>query len=272
MLLLLLCSSSSGASKSASSRARAAGAAIVRTLVYTIPLNLYPVAAIMTCQGAFLIAHLRAPVVARASDRAWRPPRDHPPCAAGVALAALLFIPLYGSMARSPYLRPYTNSTPASWPRCAGRDPLLSLGTLGAAAGRPVRITALAGTPVQTDAPALLKKYLLLSPCCCSRFSSASSARPRLRADLRRPGPRCGAVPRACTAASPSAFSSRPARRSASRSSPGSGRTARRSSRPKSREGPFPPREGQCAPERARWDTLYGGLYQAGCRPRRSSG
>ena len=104
MLLLLLLLFFVWSMEERLSGARAAGAAIVTArLVYTIPLNLYPVAAVMTCQGAFLIATSHA-----ASRRPGRRTAPGAPlliilsCAAGVALAALLFIPLYGSMARTP--------------------------------------------------------------------------------------------------------------------------------------------------------------------------
>ena len=123
--------------------AGAAGAAIASALmVYTIPLNLYPLGAIMTCQGGFLAAVLigRRPGSVE-PDRAWRTPLAIIlACGAGIVLAALLYVPLFSSMAKSPYLRPYTEFQPRGPLRDDAGDPgALPLGTVVAPAGRPLR-------------------------------------------------------------------------------------------------------------------------------------
>jgi hypothetical protein len=146
--------------------APAAGVTVCSALlVYTIPLNLYPLGAIMTCQGAFLIAHL----IGRGSsggesDRAWRTPfAIIISCAAGIVMAALLFIPLFGSMGKSPYLKPYMNFHPAvlfeMMPEImryflSGRWALLL--------AVPFGIAAVILHYRKGRSPSLLKKYLLL--------------------------------------------------------------------------------------------------------------
>jgi hypothetical protein len=146
--------------------ALAAGATIVSALlIYTIPLNLYPVAAIMTCQAAFLIAHL----VGRGSssgktDRAWRTPAVIVvSCGAGIALAALLYIPVYGWLGKVPYLRPYTNFHfqifSEMMPEVMGH--LLSA-RWALLLAVPFGIAAVALQAGKSGGQALLKKYLLL--------------------------------------------------------------------------------------------------------------
>lgn len=146
--------------------AMAAGATIVSAMMmYTIPLNLYPLGAVMTCQGAFLISHLIGRgSSAGVSDRAWRTPFVIIlSCATGIVIAALLYLPLYSGMWQSRYLRPYTDFNAGvllvMMPEVmrhflSGRWALLLAVPFGiAAATRQAR---------KGGGPALLKKYLLL--------------------------------------------------------------------------------------------------------------
>jgi uncharacterized membrane protein HdeD (DUF308 family) len=146
--------------------AMSAGATLTSTLlVYTIPLNLYPLGAIMTCQGAFLIAHLIGRKHATGvPDRAWRTPLVIIlSCTAGIALAALLYLPLYGSVSKLQHLRPYANFNvevlSAMMPEVmryflSGRWALLL--------AVPFGIAAVTLRTKEGGNPALLKRYLLL--------------------------------------------------------------------------------------------------------------
>lgn len=90
----------------------ATGTTIVSALlVYTIPLNLYALGAVMLCQGGFLLADLVGRKASPGeSGRAWGAPLVIIlSCAAGLAIAALLYLPLYPGMGKSRYLRPYAD-------------------------------------------------------------------------------------------------------------------------------------------------------------------
>ncbi len=68
----------------------------------------------MACQGVFLITDLiRRRSSPGETDRAWRTPfAIILSCAAGVVLAAFLYVPLLSSMVKNRYLRPITNFNP----------------------------------------------------------------------------------------------------------------------------------------------------------------
>ena len=146
--------------------AMAAGATIVSAMmVYTIPLNLYPLGAVITCQGAFLIAHL----IGRGSspgesDRSWRTPFVIIlSCAAGIGIAALLYLPLYSGMAKSRYLRPYTDfNTGVLFVMMPEIMRHFLSGRWALLLGLPFGIGAATQQARKGGGAALLKKYLLL--------------------------------------------------------------------------------------------------------------
>lgn len=88
---------------------RAAGVVIASALLmYTIPLNLYVLAAMMTCQGVFMVAQ----VVTRRSgtgtpDGTWRSSAAVIAClAGGIGVSALLYLPILDHVLHNPTVTP----------------------------------------------------------------------------------------------------------------------------------------------------------------------
>ncbi|HEY5998238.1 MAG TPA: hypothetical protein VI078_02935 [bacterium] len=84
----------------------AAAAGVSALLVYTIPLNLYVLAAMAACQAAFAAADALAPRLGRGGPgRDWRPSLAvAASLAAGVAASALLYAPVLRRVLHNPYV------------------------------------------------------------------------------------------------------------------------------------------------------------------------
>lgn len=140
-------------------------AGISALIMYTIPLNLYVLAAIAACQGGFALAHLLSPRShGGAASRGWRPHAAVMAClAAGVTVSTLLYLPILHRVLHNRYVAPSTEFNPAILIRLLPQvmEHLLS-GRWALLALVPVGMTVLARQLFRGGDPAVARRYLLL--------------------------------------------------------------------------------------------------------------